>query len=407
MLLRFNLRIQLFFPLWIILCLGWGSQAPAWGQGGSLQISRVGLSRVKGTTFLTIITNQTVQPKIFATNEQNSPRLIIDFAGAQGINLPPTQAGDRDLVSQVRTLTTPHGQGVRIVLEMEPHRTYTYWRQNRSGAKGAAQIMIGLQPDHQPGVSPSPGLQIGESPPGTSAQGEKDYEVRDRGAVLAPSPAKTAPPAQENRFPEERLPAPTGAFGEIAQLMPTANNVLSFLANQGWAVQRQNSSDRPGQRVTQNFLATNPSYPELVIKITHIAGRSAVSPNINFITLSTENLNGAEADKYRDMRQWPFSKVKNKYEDIGDFYDDALKPLRIQLREQTKALTLRQFDFFRQFLMAACPQDPQLSEKILAHVRGKVNKRFEGEQYTMSENPLVIFNMVDFLYVRVYFLNNR
>ena len=38
------------------------------------------------------------------------------------------------------------------------------------------------------------------------------------------------------------------------------------------------------------------------------------------------------------------------------------------------------------------------------HVREKVNPRFEGVQYTVSENPLVILNLVDFLYVKVYFL---
>ena len=33
-----------------------------------------------------------------------------------------------------------------------------------------------------------------------------------------------------------------------------------------------------------------------------------------------------------------------------------------------------------------------------------MNPRFEGVQFTVSENPLVILNLVDFLYVKVYFL---
>jgi hypothetical protein len=40
----------------------------------------------------------------------------------------------------------------------------------------------------------------------------------------------------------------------------------------------------------------------------------------------------------------------------------------------------------------------------MQHVNEKVNQRFEGVQYTLSENPLVILNMVDFLYLKVFFL---
>ena len=39
------------------------------------------------------------------------------------------------------------------------------------------------------------------------------------------------------------------------------------------------------------------------------------------------------------------------------------------------------------------------------HVREKVSPRFEGVQYTVSENPLIILNQVDFLYVKVYYLD--
>jgi len=42
----------------------------------------------------------------------------------------------------------------------------------------------------------------------------------------------------------------------------------------------------------------------------------------------------------------------------------------------------------------------------MAHVREKVNPRFEGVQYTISENPLIILNQVDFLYVKVFYLGS-
>ena len=43
----------------------------------------------------------------------------------------------------------------------------------------------------------------------------------------------------------------------------------------------------------------------------------------------------------------------------------------------------------------------------MSHVREKVNPRFEGVQYTVSENPLIILNQVDFLYVKAYFLDSQ
>ena len=107
------------------------------------------------------------------------------------------------------------------------------------------------------------------------------------------------------------------------------------------------------------------------------------------------------------MRQWNFGRIKKDYEDIGDFFEDALKPLRVKLREETKALTLRDAAVFQNFLKAASPGNPQLVDKVMSHVKEKVNPRFEGVQYTVSENPLIILNQVDFLYVKVYFLDSH
>jgi hypothetical protein len=74
------------------------------------------------------------------------------------------------------------------------------------------------------------------------------------------------------------------------------------------------------------------------------------------------------------------------------------------LRERSKAIVLRDYEFFQQFLAAAVPQKPELADNIKKHVQEKANKRLEGAQYTESENPLVIFDMVDFYTLRVYFI---
>ena len=76
----------------------------------------------------------------------------------------------------------------------------------------------------------------------------------------------------------------------------------------------------------------------------------------------------------------------------------------MKLREETKAVTLRNAAVFQNFLKLACPTNPQVADQVMNHVRAKVSPRFEGVQFTVSENPLTILNLVDFLYVKVYFL---
>jgi hypothetical protein len=83
-----------------------------------------------------------------------------------------------------------------------------------------------------------------------------------------------------------------------------------------------------------------------------------------------------------------------------------LKPLRVKLREETRALALRDAVVFQNFLKAVSPGNPQVADMVMAHVREKVNPRFEGVQYTISENPLIILNQVDFLYVKVFYLGS-
>ena len=187
--------------------------------------------------------------------------------------------------------------------------------------------------------------------------------------------------------------------------MPKAAQLLQSLEADGWIVSESNRYDRPGRRFSRDFILTNRKYPELVVKIAYLPANVPNTPNIGFIMLSTENFTSANATQYRELRQLSFAKIKQKYEDIGDFFDDALKPLRVKLREETKAVTLRYAAVFQNFLKLACPTNPQVVDQVMNHVRDKVNKRFEGVQFTVSENPLTFLNLVDFLYLKVYYLD--
>lgn len=369
-------------------CLDGVSQV--WGQTDEPQVLRVGLSRVQDTSLLTVVLNQALQPQVYPLTAVKSPQLLLIFPEAQASHLPEVLPGDQELVYQVRTLATPGRKGVRIILDIYPGRPYVYWRQLRPGPNGTVHYLVGLQPDSRAEPRQSPGLRLPERP--------------RPGLPPAPSGRQPTPSPRYYERQEERPCLETAAFQELAQLAPSAAAAFRFLEQDGWSVARQHASDQPGRRFSQRFLLTNPRYPELEIKFSHIAGISAVSPDINFLTLTTENLSGDTADKYREMLDWSTSKIKQHYEDIGDYYSDGLKPLRIILREQTKALALRRYDFFRRFLQAACPQHPEAADQILAKIQDKVNKRLDGVQYTISENPLVILNLVDFLYVRIYFL---
>ena len=162
--------------------------------------------------------------------------------------------------------------------------------------------------------------------------------------------------------------------------------------------------ERAGKRLSRDFILNNRKYPELVVKIAYLPANVPNTPNINIIMLSTEKVNSAEATQYQGLRQWSFAKIKQKYEDIGDFFDDALKPLRVKLREETKALALRNAAVVQNFLKLASPNNPQVADQVMKHVQAKVSPRFEGVQFTVSENPLIILNLVDFLYVKVYYL---
>ena len=155
------------------------------------------------------------------------------------------------------------------------------------------------------------------------------------------------------------------------------------------------------------FHPPNRKYPELVVKIAYLPANVPNTPNIAIIMLfpPPKTLPSANATQYRELRQLSFAKIRQKYGDIGDFFDDALKPLRVKLREETKGVTLRYAVVFQNFLKLACPTNPQVVDQVMNYVRDKVSNRFEGVQFTVSENPLTILNMVDFLYLKVYYLD--
>jgi hypothetical protein len=380
---------------------------PGYGQNNDLVITQVGLSQAQGTTYLTMILNRADQPRIQPVADRQAPQLLIDFPKARVSNVPMTQAGDQQLVKQVRTVALPGGNGVRIIMDLMPGRPYTFWRSSRSGSKGGYQYMVGIKPEARVSEEFSPGLAVdrqaasatkdAESPPPSRTYGSE----RDSNQAASGEHSSYEESSRTSSASTE-YPRPTsGELGEIARLMPAAGPVLGFLEQQGWSVQKD-SAGRGGN--SQKFLLASSRYPNLSIKIEHIPTKATGSPGINVIALSTDKLVDSDADKYRQMVRWDMAKIKKHYEDIGDYYDDGLKPIRIRLRERSKAIVLRDYEFYQKFMEAAVPQRPELPEKIKKHVQDKANKRLEGAQYTESENPLVIMDMVDFYTLKVYYI---
>jgi hypothetical protein len=377
----------------VIFCLGLGlvgTAAVAWGQRGSgVEVRRLGLSRVGENTMLTVVLSRPLQPRVSTRTQAGKPQLVVEFPQAQAGRLPGRLAGDDLLVEQVRTESAPAG-GVKIVVDLFPETPYKFWRQSRSEG-GQTQFILGLTPDAaavQARQAPAPEPPEPETPP-----------------VMSQREPEPPPPAPDDYgYKEERGTVATGSFAELRRLIPKAGPLLQGLESDGWTISEARTYDRPGQRFSRDFILTQRRYPELAVKIVNLPANHPNVPGINIIMLTTDSLRGETAEKYRNMRQWSFTKIKQSFEDIGDFFDDALKPLRVKLRQETKDLALRDAKVFQTFLQRACPQKPQLSQKFMQHVNEKVNQRFEGVQYTLSENPLVILNMVDFLYLKVFFL---
>lgn len=376
------------------------SPRTGWGAA-TVEVRRLGLSRVGENTLLTIVLDRTAEPRITAAKTSGKPQLVVEFTQARAAHLPTRLEGDDILVQQVETQSAPGG--VRITLDLFPDQPYSFWRQNRPGLGGQTLFILGLKPDTSgrglaqlpPPAEPAPTPAAPESPA---------LPARQPGYEATPPPAE--PPVEEYKQAAPTGNAVPGSFADLRQLLPRAGALLQSLENEGWSVGESHNYDRPGQRQFRDFTLTNQKYPELAVKIVYMPANAPGTPNIGIVSLTTDNWTSEAATKYQNLRQWSFGRIKKDYEDIGDFFEDALKPLRVTLREETKNLVLKDAVVFTNFVKAASG-NPQVAEKVLSHVREKVNPRFEGVQYTVSENPLIILNQVDFLYVKVYFLDSK
>jgi hypothetical protein len=380
--------------LMLLFCLS----PHAWGAGSAAEVRRLGLSKVADNTLLTVILDRGVTPRVSSRVVSGKPQLVVEFPGARAGRLPSHLEGDELLVQQVLTETASPGGGVRIILDLFPERPYTYWKQIRPGTGGQSLFILGLKPDAKARPVQARVVPPSEPQPVTPAPPGGGFEEGER----FPEPA--APREDEGGYREPQSNVAPGSFSELRNLIPKATPLLQGLEAEGWVVSESNRYDRPGRRFSRDFILNNRKYSELVVKIAYLPANTPNTPNIEIIMLSTENYTSEAATQYRGLRQWSFAKIKQKYEDIGDFFDDALKPLRVKLREETKALALRDAAVFQNFLKRACPNNPQFADQVMNHVRAKVSPRFEGVQFTVSENPLTILNLVDFLSVKVYYL---
>ena len=369
----------------------------AWGAGGAVEVRLLGLSRVAENTLITVVLDRAATPRVSSREASGKRQLVVDFPGARAGRLPSHLEGDEILVQRVLTETASPGGGVRIILDLFPEKPFTYWKQNRPGTGGQSLFILGLRPDPQarpvqarvvPSAGPEP------APTAPPKEERREMEV----------PEPPAPGEDEGGYREPKGDVAPGSFAELRRLIPKAALLLQGLEADGWVVSESNRYDRPGRRFSRDFILNNRKYPELVVKIANLPANVPNTPNIDIIMLSTDNLTSEAATKYRGLRQWSFAKIKQKYEDIGDFFDDALKPLRVKLREETKSVALRDAAVFQNFLKLASPNNPQVADQVMNHVRAKVSPRFEGVQFTVSENPLTLLNLVDFLYVKIYYL---
>lgn len=382
---------------WVLLLLFCLSHH-AWGAGG-VEVRRLGLSKVAEDTLLTVILSQAATPRVSTREAAGKPQLVVEFPGARAGHLPRHLEGDALLVQQVLTETAAPGGGVRIILDLFPEKAFTYWKMNRPGTGGQTLFILGLKSDPkarpvQARVVPSP-----EPEPVPTAPPAGEFQEREETIPNPPPPAE-----DEGGYQEPKGTVAPGSFAELRRLMPKAAPLLQGLETEGWVVSESNRYDRPGKRFSRDFILNNSKYPELVVKIVSLPANVPNTPNINIIMLSTEKVTSAEATQYQGLRQWSFAKIKGKYEDIGDFFEDALKPLRVDLRRQCQNLAQRHAEFIVNFLRQAVPQKPGLGDQAMTQIRKKVSPRFEGVQYTLSENPLVMLNLVDYLYIRVYYL---
>ncbi|MGQ9688131.1 MAG: hypothetical protein ACUVXF_04995 [Desulfobaccales bacterium] len=370
------------------------------------EVRNLGISRLGDRTMVTILLDQAVTPRVSPFVGKGKSQLVVEFPLAWAGKLPERLVGDEVLVKQLRTEVS--AAGVKIIVDMNPDQYYIWKRETHLLSGGRATVRLTFRPD--PGV-------VAAKPPSTAALPAQPPPLAPRAPETTATPPSEVPspgvgeeiraePPPAPLIPPAPTPAtpPGGAFAELYRLLPEGKGLLDHLRGEGWGVAQAKDYDRPGIRLSRVFYLTNPRYPEMRVRIAHVPPNAPGSPTINIFDLAMDNVSGRSADEYRKLRQWSFGQIKGKYEDIGDFFDDALKPLRVELRQQCQTLAQHHAAVLKGFMGQAVPRQPQLGDKALTLISKKVSPRFEGVQYTLSENPLVILNLVDFLYIRVYYL---
>jgi hypothetical protein len=378
----------------------------AWGANGAVEVRRLGLSKVGEDTLLTVVLDRAASPLVTTREVGGKPQLVVEFPQARAGRLPTRLEGDESLVQQVATETASARGGVRIILDLFPEKPYAYWQKSSPGAAGQMFFLLGLKPDlkAQP-VQARVATPAAPEPAAPMPEPREEVLEREPTPETPTIPETPEPSSSDYGYQPPQGSVAPGSFSELRSLMPKAANLFQGLETDGWRVSESNRYDRPGSRLSRDFILTNSKYPELTVKIAYLPANVPNTPNITIVILTTEDLKSQTASEYQGLRQWSFAKIKQKYEDIGDFFDEALKPLRVKLRQETQALALRDAAVLTNFLKLASPSDPQVVEKVMKHIREKVSPRFEGVQYTVSERPLVFLNLVDFLYIKVYYVD--
>ncbi|MEJ5330329.1 MAG: hypothetical protein WHT07_09260 [Desulfobaccales bacterium] len=373
----------------------------------AVEVRQVGLSRVGGQTLLTVVLNRPAAPRITPVDQGGRPRLVVEFPQVRAGRLPATLAGDEVLVSRALTQVGPGGSGVTITLELVPGQPYTWWRQSRPGSGQATLFVVGLRPSGAPASPPAARSAPLVPPPPPAPHRAQMVPLPEEPEELEEEPARGGqwqappPPSAYRESPREWA---RGDFAELRRLAPQGQAVWQYLEKSGWRVAAAKDYDRPGVRASRAFTLTHPSYPEVEVNVVHLPGSAAGTPNITLLDLSFNRLTSAQAAKYREMRTWSFAKIRQQFDDIGDFFDDALKPIRVELRKECQSLALRYAPLLQEFVRQIVPRDPKAPDTVMTHIKAKVSPRFEGVQYTISEEPLLILNLVDFLYLRTYFV---
>jgi hypothetical protein len=369
----------------------WGLSSPAWSWG--VEVRNLGISRVGERTMITVILNQPASPRVTPLTEGNRSQVVIEFPQAQAARLPETLSGDDTLVKSVRTEAS--STGVKITVDMFPDRPYIMSRESLPLSRGLAMFRLGLRPDPKGPVREAPAAAPYQAPPA-----EQNY-----GAGPPPSPGpetETRPYPEPPPSPMSSVP-PTGEFADLYQLVPQARGLWDFLRGEGFSVNKAQKFDTPGKQLTRSFTLTSSRYPDMRVRVANLPASGSGAPGINVVDLVMDNVGGKASDDYQKLRQWNFAQIRTKYEDIGDFFEDALKPLRIQIRQKCQERAQRYAQFIADYMRQAVPRKPNLGDEAVTLIKKKVSPRFEGVQYTLSENPLVILNLVDYLYIRVYY----